>query len=169
MHKASGHLGDNDNYVLTKVNEPWVYMTPVSSFKWLYCSGDTRHKARAGSSLNDLQLFFLPEHQRQQLRSRRAKIFTLLTNEHRYSGCDSSRGLPSHTLSQRLCERGNDSHKGSDGEHACTNKHTHTPLSVLTFWFCGTDLHRGENSCFLVFALILYLICCFKTTALDSV
>lgn len=99
------------------------------------------------------------------------KIFTLLTNEHRYSGCDSSRGLPphTHTLSQRLWERGNDSHKGSDGKHTCTNKHTHTPLSVLTFWFCGTDLHRGENSCFLVFALILYLICCFKTTALDSV
>lgn len=99
------------------------------------------------------------------------KIFTLLTNEHRYSGCDSSRGLPPHTHYL----------KGFENEemilikevmantHAQTNTHTHTPLSVLTFWFCGTDLHRGENSCFLVFALILYLICCFKTTALDSV
>lgn len=57
------------------------------------------------------------------------KIFTLLTNEHRYSGCDSSRGLPPHTHTHYL--------KGFENEemilikevmantHAQTNTHTH--------------------------------------------
>lgn len=120
----------------------------------------TRHRAGAGSSLNDLQLFVLPQ---QRLRSPRDKTFTRWTNDHRSHTVDVTLTKAAIILSKALLKTYHNKEMILIKEvmvNTHTQTSTHTPLSVLTFKSCGIGLHvEGKfllpGACFdLVFKIL---------------